>query len=313
MVHWTETDIPDQHGRTALVTGASGGLGLRIAEALAGAGARVILGSRDALRGSAAQARVSAAKSGRAPEPEVVSLDLASLESVRSAASALRRLAADHLDILVNNAGIMAPPLSFAESGIELQWATNVVGPAALTWLLLPAIEATPGARVVWVSSDRHRHAQLSTGILRSDARGENYRGFDYYGRTKLADLLLSRELERFFHRHRVSAISVAAHPGFTATSIVGSGFAGLPPFAHRIATAAAGVLGQSVRIGALPILYAATAPGVHGSQYFGPRGPFELRGLPAPATRSVASRSDELGALLVAWASDLSGVPAPD
>jgi NAD(P)-dependent dehydrogenase (short-subunit alcohol dehydrogenase family) len=313
-MQWSDSDVPDQTGRTALVTGATGGLGLRIAEVLAGRGARVLLSSRDAARGEAAleRVRVAALASQAGAAPEVVSLDLSDLASVRTAAEHIRDRTGGRLDLVINNGGIVAPPRSFCADGVELQWATNVLGPAALTWQLLPAIEGTPGSRVVFVSSTRHFRGAFDERRLRADARGEGYRGFEYYGRTKLADLLLSRELERHFLARHVDAISVAAHPGFTATGIVGSGFAALPPFAHRIATAATRVLGQSVAGGALPILYAATAPEVRGSQFFGPSRLFELRGPPARAARSAASRSDELGEILLRFVEEHTGISSP-
>jgi NAD(P)-dependent dehydrogenase (short-subunit alcohol dehydrogenase family) len=302
----TEPDSLD--GRTALVTGATGGLGLQIATVLAERGARVLIGSRSADRGAAALARVMVVAT--AAPPELVSIDLASLESVRDAAADVRDRSGDRLDILVNNGGIMAPPLSFSVDGFEMQWATNVLGPAALTWQLLPAIEGAGSARVVWVSSTRHLSASLTEAQIRADVRGENYRGFDYYGRTKLADLLLSRELEKRFLRVGASAISLGAHPGFTATGIVESGFGGLPRLLRPIANWGARTLGQPVERGALPILYAATAPDVSGDEYYGPRWLGGLRGNPARAKRSPDSISDEFGGMLVRVVSELTGIP---
>jgi NAD(P)-dependent dehydrogenase (short-subunit alcohol dehydrogenase family) len=302
-----DVDIPDQTGRVAVVTGATGGLGLRVAEMLAAHGARVLVGSRNAGRGAAALERVRAAATGAVPE--LVGLDLSGLASVRRAAADIRNRTHDRLDLLVNNGGIMAPPLEFSPDGFESQWATNVLGPAALTWLLLPAIEAVPGSRVVFVSSTRHSTAHFDEARLRADVRGEDYRGFDYYGRTKLADLLLSGVLERHFRRVGADSLSVAAHPGFTATGIVGKGFAGLPAILRPIANWGAGAFGQSVEVGALPILYAATATAVAGNDYFGPRGPFGLRGYPGRAARSADSRSDDLGAMLVRVVGELTKI----
>ncbi len=308
---WTEARIPDQTGRTALVTGATGGLGLRVAEVLAAHGARVLLGNRNRERGELALTHLRS-NGSLATQPELVTLDLADLSSVRTAAASIRRITGDRLDLIINNGGIMAPPRSLSVDGFELQWATNVVGPTALTWLLLPAIEATQNSRVVFVSSDRHRKGAFDEKLLLADLRGDNYRGFDVYGRTKLADLLVSRELQRHFDRIGSTSLSVAAHPGFTATSIVGSGFAGLPRFAHRIATVAAGILGQPVEAGALPILYAATAPGVSGDQFFGPTHFFGLRGPPGEAARSPASTDEAIGRMLIRQLEDVTGIPAP-
>jgi protochlorophyllide reductase len=241
-----------------------------------------------------------------------VELDLASLRSVRSAAADVRARTDDRLDLLINNGGIMAPPLAFSVDGFESQWATNVLGAAALSWLLLPAIETTPGSRVVFVGSTRHLSARLDEARIRADLRGEDYRGFDYYGRTKLANLLLSHELERHFRRGTTQAISVGAHPGFTATGIVGSGFAALPGILRPIATWGMAALGQPVEVGALPILFAATSPDVRGEGYFGPRALGGLRGYPAPARRSSESENDALAEILQRVVSELTGVPAP-
>jgi NAD(P)-dependent dehydrogenase (short-subunit alcohol dehydrogenase family) len=303
-----DADVPDQTGRTAVVTGATGGLGLQVATVLAPQGARVLLGSRHPDRGQRALAAVAAAATGQ--QPELVQLDLANLASVRAASADIRHRTADRLDLLVNNGGIMAPPLSFSVDGFESQWATNVLGPQLLTWALLPAMETIPGSRVVWVSSTRHASGRLDEGQVRADVRGDNYRGFDYYGRTKLADLLLSHELERQLREKGASTLSVAAHPGFTATGIVGSGFAGLPRFVRPIANWGMGALGQPVSVGALPILYAATAPNVSGDDYFGPRWLGGLRGYPARANRSALSTSDELGGMLMRVVSELTSIP---
>jgi NAD(P)-dependent dehydrogenase (short-subunit alcohol dehydrogenase family) len=302
--------VPDQSGRTAVVTGATGGLGLRVAEVLASRGALVLVGSRNEQRGASALARVAAAASG--PAPELVNVDLADLSSVKAAAANIRGRTDDRLDLLVNNGGIMAPPRSFSPDGFELQWATNVLGPAALTWLLLPAIEAATAGRVVFVSSTRHHSGSFDERRLRADLRGDGYRGFDYYGRTKLADLLLSRELQKHFTRTGSAALSLAAHPGFTATGIVGNGFSAMPEFLRPVANWGAHVLGQPVEIGALPILVAATDRDVAGGSYLGPTDLGGLRGAPGPSKRSALSESDELGALLVGDVAELTGVRAP-
>jgi NAD(P)-dependent dehydrogenase (short-subunit alcohol dehydrogenase family) len=267
---------------------------VRISEVLAARGARVLIGSRNPERGAAALDRVSAVATGASPQ--LVSLDLCDLASVRNAVTDIRRRTGDRLDLLINNGGIMAPPLGFSVDGFEMHWATNVIGPAALTWALLPALRDTAGSRVVWVSSTRHASARLTETQLRADVRGENYRGFDYYGRTKLAALLLSQELERQLREEDADTLSVAAHPGFTATGIVGSGFAGLPRILRPIANWGSDSLGQPVEKGALPILYAATAADVSGGDYYGPRWLGGLRGYPAHATRSAAATNEDLG-----------------
>lgn len=303
------TQSPNLAGHTALVTGANSGLGLQVATVLASGGARVLLAARNVERGTAALATVSAAAAGAAPE--LLTLDLASLESVKAAVAEVERMSPNGLDLLVNNGGIMAPPLAFSVDGFELQWATNVLGPAALTWQLLPQLDHQ-GGRVVWVSSTRHASARVAEEQIRRDIRGENYRGFDVYGRTKLADLLLSRQLAAHFESTGNGAISAAAHPGFTATAIVENGFAGLPAALRPIANWGARTLGQPVAAGALPILFAATAPGVHGDDYFGPRSLGGLRGKPADSKRSVQSRDDSTMHMLTRLVSEFTGIPAP-
>lgn len=310
MGRFRDTDVPDQTGRTAVVTGATGGLGLRISEVLAARGARVLIGSRNPERGAAALDRVRAIATRAAPE--LLSLDLADLTLVRAAAIDISQRTDGRLDLLVNNGGIMAPPLAFSVNGFESQWATNVLGAAALTWRLLPAITAAPAARVVFVSSTRHLSASLDESRMRADVRGDDYRGFDVYGRTKLADLLLARELEKHFRRAGVSAIALAAHPGFTATGIVGSGFASLPAKLRPIANWGMNTLGQPVEVGALPILYAATSPQAVGNGYYGPRSLGGQRGYPGIARRAQASNSDTLGAIVVSVIADLTGLSAP-
>ena len=310
MPSWNESDIPDQTGRTVLVTGATGGLGLRIAHVLAGAGARVLMTSRNAERGAQALASVSAVATDAAPE--LVELDLASLDSVRTAVADIRERTGDRIDLLINNAGVMAPPLSFSDDGVELQWATNVFGPALLTWSLLPAIERVPGSRIVFVSSVAHWGGRFTPERLERDLTGEGYVPFAYYGRTKLADLLLSRELQRHFLRVGADTISLAAHPGVSATGLIDSTTAGKPGWVKTIARGSIDLLGQPAEGGALPILYAATEPGVRGSQFFGPAWVFETRGPPTRATRSPASRSDELGAEMLAFVEEQVGIPAP-
>lgn len=310
MNQWSENDIPDQSGRTALITGGNRGLGLRIAEVLASRGARVIVTSRDPDAGETARELVAAVATDAAPE--VVTLDLADLESVSRAVDEVRQLTGDRLDLLVNNAGIMMPPLGFNAVGLERQWATNVIGAASLTWQLLPAIEATPHSRVGFTSSLAHFSGSFDAERLRRDARGEDYNPSRVYGRTKFADLLLSRELERHFLRADVDAISVAAHPGYTATGLIDTALENRSFWQGKAGRAVTDVVGQSVERGALPMLYALTEVGIRGSQYFGPGGLFELRGEPARAARHPGTRSDENGATLLAFVEQHAGVPAP-
>ncbi|MCU1406396.1 MAG: protochlorophyllide oxidoreductase [Glaciihabitans sp.] len=310
MYPWTDKNVPDQRGRTALVTGATSGLGLRVAEVLAHRGARVLISSRNAERGAAALQRVGDAASD-AP-PQIIDLDLGDLDSVHLAAEAVRMYSDDRLDLIINNAGIMAPPLGFSPNGLELQWATNVIGPAALTRLLLPAIVDVPRSRIVTVSSLAHFGGAFTAARLDGDVLGEDYHRFAVYARTKMADLLLSRELERYLRRSGAETASLAAHPGLTGTNIAASVVADQPESVQRAVTAAYALLTQPVERGALPLLYAATALHARAAQYIGPRWLFETRGLPAAAARHPAARSNMMGGVLQRMVTELTGIGLP-
>jgi NAD(P)-dependent dehydrogenase (short-subunit alcohol dehydrogenase family) len=215
MAPWTTDDIPDQHGRTALVTGASDGLGLLTATALAARGATVLLGCRNREKGERAQAKVAEAAIG--PAPALVRLDLMDLESVRTTAETLNA-SLTRLDLLVNNAGIMAVPLLYTAEGLESQFATNHLGHYALTGRLLPALLRAPAPRVISLASGAHR-----IGRPRWDdpnCKESRYRPWPAYGRSKLANLQFMYELGRRAAAAGVPLVSAAAHPGYAATNL---------------------------------------------------------------------------------------------
>jgi NAD(P)-dependent dehydrogenase (short-subunit alcohol dehydrogenase family) len=310
---WTEADIADQTGRTVVITGANSGLGLRTAEVLAGKGARVLLACRSAERGARARDQVDAAATG--PAPELVSLDLSDLASVRAAAAAIRDLTGDALDALINNAGVMATAKGRTTDGFELQFGTNHLGHAALTWLLLPALRGARHARVVTLSSVAATGARLRLDDPNAEHR--RYNAAAAYGQSKLANQVFALELDRRLRAAGDDVISVAAHPGYTATGL-GSGMArsytnpvvrSLIAGGHRIGEA---LFAQNARMGTLPQLYAATAAGVRGGEYFGPRGVGNVRGYPAKVNPLPAARSEALGAGLWDVTAKLTGV-TPD
>lgn len=290
---WSEQDIPDQAGRTVLVTGANSGLGRRISQVLARHGARVLMACRDAERGAAAVEGVDGA--------ELVVLDLADLGSVRTAAAKVRELTGDRLDILVNNAGVMATPHKTTVDGFELQFGTNHLGHAALTWLLMPALSAVTGARVVTMSSTAARGGRVDVDDPNFEHR--RYSSGIAYAQAKVANLLFALELDRRATAAGLRLVSVAAHPGLTATNLVtnmaNSHESALLRGFLTLGNAFVRVVGQDVAAGALPALFAATAGGVRGGDYYGPDGMFETRGsspgrahLPRRATdRDVAAR----------------------
>lgn len=320
--------MPDLTGRTALVTGATSGLGLVTATELARHGARVLLGSRDPDRGARALTSVAATAGGA--EPELLALDLADLASVRAAAAAALDRTGSTLDILVNNAGVMAPPLRFTVDGFESQWGTNHLGHAALTWLLYPALAARPGSRVVTVSSLAHRMGAVVPTELDATSRGEHYSPWGSYGLSKLANLLFAVELDRRLRGQRPcrapgkhpgqhpgqhpTVSSVAAHPGFSSTGLVPAMMAHAPPLARTVMSTSTRLLGQSASVGALPQLYAAVAPEVVSGRFYGPRGPGQVRGAPTEVRAARAAHDRRRAQIVWALTAEQTGVnPLPD
>src|SRR5215210_3478911 len=261
MGKWTTADIPDQSGRTAVITGANTGLGYETAAALAAKGAHVVLAVRNLDKGREAAERITAATPGASVALQ--ELDLTSLDSVRTAADELRD-ANDTIDLLINNAGVMMTPKSTTKDGFELQFGTNHLGHFALTNLLLDRVLAAPGSRIVTVSSVGHRFAR---GIRFDDLQWErDYSRVGAYGQAKLANLMFTYELQR--RLQGTKTIVVAAHPGGSNTELARN----LPIAIRGLATVLAPLM-QGPPMGALPTLRAATDPGVLGGQYYGPDG----------------------------------------
>jgi NAD(P)-dependent dehydrogenase (short-subunit alcohol dehydrogenase family) len=275
MANWTCNDIPPQTGRLAVVTGATGGLGYETALALAGAGAEVVLTGRNEAKGNAALAAI------RAQYPRALisyqHLDLASLASVREFAE---RFTHKHvaLDLLINNAGVMTPPARHETAdGFELQFGTNYLGHFALTAQLLPALRNADGARVVNLSSIAHK---LRAAIHFDDLQWtRRYDPWAAYAQSKLAMLMFAFELQRRSDANGWGLVSNAAHPGFARTDLIANG-----PGEHSLANLVGRwtvqpLMSQSAAAGALPTLFAATAPEAKPGGYYGPVGLFETKG----------------------------------
>ena len=294
MSRWTEADIPDQTGRIVLVTGANSGLGLRTAQVLAGRGAHVIMGCRSVQRGQVARRAVQGSA-------EVLELDLADLSSVRAAAEQV-----DQLDVLINNAGIMAVPLGKTVDGFERQFGTNHLGHAALTWLLLPALRQRPGARVVTVASLAHQYGRIDFDDPNWERRAYTLRGS--YGQSKLANILFARELER----RSPDVTSIAAHPGVTVTELTNNMADAHRSLFLRIGGRISHLFSQSVEMGALPQLYAATSPDARGGEYYGPDRFNGYRGHPTVARMTAAARDDLAASRLWDLTIKLTGI-TPD
>jgi NAD(P)-dependent dehydrogenase (short-subunit alcohol dehydrogenase family) len=294
-VAWSTADIPDQTGRRAIVTGANSGLGLIAARELARKGASVVLACRNMQKGELALAEVRAAGG----DAELTSLDLGNLASVREFAASQER----PLDLLVNNAGVMAPPRSQTADGFELQFGTNHLGHFALTGLLLERLKAAEAPRVVSLPSNGHRIGKINFDDLQSERR---YRRWRAYGQSKLANLLFMRELDRRARAAGLPLVSVAAHPGYSATNLQ---FAA-PPLADRIVMRVLNlVVAQSADAGALSPLYAATVPDLPGGSYIGPDGPGEWRGSPHLVGMSKRAQDPETARRLWEVSESLTGV----
>jgi NAD(P)-dependent dehydrogenase (short-subunit alcohol dehydrogenase family) len=303
MAGWSATDIPDQTGRTAVVTGSNSGIGYATARELAARGAHVVLACRDETRGTEAAGRLA----GEVPDADVrfLPLDLGDLSSVRRFAEVCER---DHgrLDLLINNAGVMALPRGRTADGFETQFGVNHLGHFALTGLLLPALLGTPGARVVAVSSTMHAVSGIDITDLNSE-RG--YNRWTAYARSKSANLLFVHELSRRLAAVGSGVVAAAAHPGYAATNLQTAG----PRLEGRKGTERFMSVGnrffaQSAAAGALPTLYAATAPGVRPDSFTGPA-LLGWRGPPAPAWRLPWTRNDRAGERLWEESARMTGV----
>ena len=311
--HALDEPLPDLTGRLAVVTGANSGLGLEVAGALAGAGAHVVMTARDARKGEDAR-RALLERSPRGTLA-VRSLDLASLDSVHSFAGVLA--AEGHpLDILVNNAGVMAvPERRETADGFELQLGTNHLGPFALTGLLLPALRAADAPRVVSTASFVAQRGRITRASLSdSSVNGSSVNGWApydpwaVYRMTKLANLVFARELQARSDAAGWGLTSVAAHPGFSTTSLAVNGpLQGrrLPGWTHSLSL----LVGQSAADGARPQIFAATSPRAVGGGYYGPNGWRELRGGTVAALVPEGALEPEVGELVWSESERLTGV----
>ncbi|WP_329108661.1 oxidoreductase [Micromonospora sp. NBC_01699] len=305
---WTGDDVPDQHGRVAVITGGNSGIGFETAKLLASRGAAVVLGARDVDKGKRAATRIAADIPGA--NVTVLHLDLASLASVRAAADQLR---ATHtgIDLLINNAGVMRTPRGLTADGFELHFGTNHLGHFALTGLLLDMMLAVPHSRVVTVSSADHRRG----GAINLDDPNWNTREYHRvtaYAHSKVANLMFTYELQRRLSG-RSHTIATAAHPGGSDTEGSRTATAQFSAFLRMAFTMAIRPLMlQNAEMGALPTLRAATDPTVAGGEYYGPGGFLESKGYPK-VVRSSAPSHDEIGQRRL-WtiSEELTGVAFP-
>jgi NAD(P)-dependent dehydrogenase (short-subunit alcohol dehydrogenase family) len=266
-VSWTAADIPDLSNRTAVVTGANGGLGLETARALAAAGATVVMAVRDQGKAAAAVADINATVANA--KLTLVALDLASQQSVHQAATQIAA-AHDQIDILVNNAGVMAIPERRTDEGFEMQFAVNHLGHWTLTALLLPALLRADAARVVTVTSTAH-HMGRAVDPDNVHLQGR-YKPWRAYGQSKLANFHFGLGLQHELARAHARAASLIAHPGLSNTELQVVSMRETPGgFSQRMAHRASAGSGMSAATGALSQLRAATDPAASGGQFYGP------------------------------------------
>jgi NAD(P)-dependent dehydrogenase (short-subunit alcohol dehydrogenase family) len=295
---WTPDEIPDQSGRTVVVTGANSGLGFHTSLELARRGAHVVMACRNLDKGRDAEERLRA----EAPdaETELRELDLASLSTVRAFAD---QLDVDAIDLLVNNAGVMALPRQRTADGFEMHLGTNHLGHFALTGLLLPKLLRADEPRVVTVSSNAHKMGRVNFDNLNGDRR---YFRWAAYGQSKLANLLFALELQR---RAGDRLTSVAAHPGYSATHLqLQAADATGNPLDRFVNVVLNKVVAQTDAMGALPSLYAATMD-VPGGSYAGPDGPGEFHGHPKLVMPTGRARNEDDARRLWGVSEEMTGV----
>jgi len=297
---WTADDIPDLTGKVAIVTGANSGIGFEAARELARKGAATVLACRSVERGQRAldalQSEVPAA------DAVLMELDLASLDSIGRFADAFRERH-ERLDLLINNAGIMAVPYARTADGFESQLGVNHLGHFALTGQIIDLIAATPAARVVNVSSLAHRNVSMDFGNLLYENGG--YSPMRAYGRSKLANLLFTHELQRRFKAAGVDALALAAHPGFSETGLAVHLRRGWQAPVMLLIS----LLSQSAARGALPTLRAAAVSDARGGQFYGPHGIMGIRGFPVAVEPSAVARDDDAARRLWEASERLTGV----
>ena len=310
-----------QLGRRFFITGSNSGVGYSAAVELARRGAIVLLACRDRSRGEAALAKLRHDASGpgsAAAQAELIELDLASLDSIRKVSEAFVARQVP-LHCLINNAGVMAPPKrQLTKDGFELQFGTNVLGHFALTCRLMPALllaresKLADAPRVVTLASVAHKRGKLNFTDLQSE---RSYSPMGAYQQSKLSDLMFAMELERRLQAQQLAVVSIAVHPGVAKTSLfkVGSG-KGVAGVAEKVLQGSLGVLFNSELEGAIPTLYAATAPDAQGGAYYGSQGFQELRGGDVGPAK-IAEQANDLEAAKHLWAvcEELTGVGLPD
>jgi len=292
-VTWTPEHIPSLTGKTVLVTGANSGLGLESARLLAARGADVIMACRNQAKGQ--QALDLIRKEFPSAKLTLMALDLADQQSIKDFAEDFKGRY-NKLDILLNNAGLMAPPLSRTKDGFEMQFGTNHLGHFALTGLLLDVLEKADAPRIVTVSSMAHKWGRIYFDNLNAD---KGYKRWRFYGQSKLANLMFTRELHRRLRAQGSKIQAIAVHPGYSDTNLQSDTvFAGFNRF-----------FAQPQAMGCYPSLYAATSSEARSGEYYGPNGFMEMAGYPAPAHVRKLARNQGVAKQLWQVSEKLTGI----
>jgi NAD(P)-dependent dehydrogenase (short-subunit alcohol dehydrogenase family) len=300
---WTTENIPSQAGRRVVITGANSGIGFEAALALAYKGAEIILPARTESKAEDAAARIRQQVPNARLHPEI--LDLAVQGSVRDFASRVKeRFPGESLDLLINNAGVMAlPTREVTGDGFERQFATNYLGPFALTMLLLPSIKRAAGSRVVTVSSSASNQGRIEFDNLQSERVYKPM--FQAYAQSKLADLIFSLELQRRLKAAGSPILSTAAHPGYAVTNLQADH---VPTGLKLVIAMVKPFLSQDAAHGALPTLYAAVAAEAVAGGYYGPDGIAELKGYPTAVPVPKSGRDEAVAKRLWEESERLTG-----
>lgn len=265
----------DLAGKRVIITGANSGIGFEAAKALSQKGVEVILAVRNEQKGQSAIESIL--KENPQGSLKVMKLDLADLTSVREFAQDFSNRF-HSLDILINNAGVMVPPYQQTKEGFELQFGSNHLGHFALTGLLLPLLKKTPNSRVISLSSIAHRGGSIFFDNLDGS---KGYKPMMFYRQSKLATLLFAKELDQRLKQHGLSTMSLACHPGVSATNLFKIGKKDAPAYLKSFAN----LFLQPAHMGALPTVYAATEKSLTGGEYIGPDGKGNRKGNPVIET----------------------------
>ncbi|MFD2943326.1 oxidoreductase [Flavobacterium notoginsengisoli] len=298
---WTKENIPDQTGKTVIITGSNVGIGYETALALYEKGAAVTLACRDEQKAGSAANEISKTKSKGSIE--VLKLDLSDLNQIKEAADVFKKRH-DKLDLLINNAGVMVPPASFTAQGFELQFGTNVLGHYAFTGHLFNLLKAAPQSRIITVSSLVYTAGKIDYENLKSE---KNYDPNREYAQSKLANLLFTLELQDRIEKAGENIISAASHPGATLTNL--ARFITQEQFDSMIETY--GELMPAWK-GALPSLFAAVSPEISGGELIGPDQDGGLRGYPTKAVIELSGSYHLEAEKLWKYAQEATGIIYP-